>query len=75
MKDVLTPAARKQLRYAVSVVIGTKALIAVRDIRCASMNDAIDATACAARYLVRQALARPRARVPKDVAGRILEKA
>jgi AcrR family transcriptional regulator len=57
LKDVLTPAARKRLKQALSIVMGTEALIAVRDISRASKDEAIDATAWAARSLVRQALA------------------
>ena len=56
LKDVLTPAERKRLKHALSVVIGTEALIAVRDISRASADEALDATAWAARALVRQAL-------------------
>jgi AcrR family transcriptional regulator len=70
MKDVLTPAARKQLRHALSIVMGTEALIAVRDISCASTNDAIDATAWAARSLVRQALAEAEGARRKGRGGR-----
>lgn len=57
LKDVLTPAARKRLKQALAVVMGTEALIAVRDISRASVDEALDATAWAARSLVRQALA------------------
>jgi AcrR family transcriptional regulator len=69
MKDVLTPAARKQLRQALSVVMGTEALIAVRDISCASIKEALDATAWAARSLVRQALAEAEGARRKGRAG------
>lgn len=57
LKDVLSPAARRRLKHALSTVMGTEALIAVRDISGASIDDALDATAWAARSLVRQALA------------------
>lgn len=57
LKDVLTPTARKRLKQALSIVMGTEALIAVRDIGRASLDEALDATAWAARSLVRQALA------------------
>jgi len=57
LKDVLTPAARKRLRQALSMVMGTEALIAVRDIGRASVDEALEAAAWAARSLVRQALA------------------
>lgn len=56
LKDELTPAARKRLKQALSVVMGTEAVIAVRDISRASVAEALDATAWAARSLVRQAL-------------------
>jgi AcrR family transcriptional regulator len=57
MKDLLTPAARKRLKQALSIVMGTEAMIAVRDISRASTDEALDAAAWAARSLVRQALA------------------
>lgn len=57
LKDVLTPAARKRLRQALSMVMGTEAVIAVRDIGRASLDEALDAAGWAARSLVRQALA------------------
>jgi AcrR family transcriptional regulator len=57
LKDLLTPAARKRLKQALSIVMGTEAVIAVRDISRASVGDALDTTAWAARTLVRQALA------------------
>ncbi|MFJ7792547.1 TetR/AcrR family transcriptional regulator [Pseudomonas sp. NPDC096950] len=57
LKDVLTPRARKRLKQALSIVMGTEAVIAVRDISRASVEESLDATAWAARALVRQALA------------------
>jgi Bacterial regulatory proteins, tetR family. len=57
MKDVLAPKARKRLKQALSIVMGTEALIAVRDISGASTEESLDASAWAARALVRQALA------------------
>ncbi|MNV90516.1 hypothetical protein D3C71_1849110 [compost metagenome] len=57
LKDELTPRARKRLKQALSIVMGTEALIAVRDISGASVEESLDATAWAARALVRQALA------------------
>lgn len=57
LADVLTPAARRRLKQALAIVIGTEALIAVRDVGRASAAEALDATAWAARALVRQALA------------------
>lgn len=57
LRDVLPPAARKRLKQALAVVIGTEALIAVRDVGRASAREAVDTTSWAARALVRQALA------------------
>ncbi|VVO76938.1 hypothetical protein PS903_01560 [Pseudomonas fluorescens] len=57
LKDVLSPRARKRLKQALSIVMGTEALIAVRDISRASIEESLDAAAWAARALVRQALA------------------
>lgn len=57
LKDELPPAARKRLRQALVAVIGTEALIALRDVGRASADEALDAAAWAARALVRQALA------------------
>jgi AcrR family transcriptional regulator len=57
MKDVLAPKARKRLKQALSIVMGTEALIAVRDVSGASTEESLDASAWAARALVRQALA------------------
>ena len=57
LKDELTPRARKRLKQALSIVMGTEALIAVRDISRASIEESLDAAAWAARALVRQALA------------------
>jgi AcrR family transcriptional regulator len=57
MRDVLAPRARKRLKQALSIVMGTEALIAVRDISGASLEESLDASAWAARALVRQALA------------------
>lgn len=56
LKDELTPRARKRLKQALSIVMGTEALIAVRDISRASIEESLDAAAWAARALVRQAL-------------------
>ena len=56
LKKQLTPAARKRLKQALAMVMGTEALIAVRDIGRASADEALDAVAWAARSLVRQAL-------------------
>ncbi|MDR6917420.1 AcrR family transcriptional regulator [Pseudomonas sp. 3296] len=57
LKDELSPQARKRLKQALSIVMGTEAMIAVRDISGASVEESLDAAAWAARALVRQALA------------------
>jgi AcrR family transcriptional regulator len=57
LEDVLAPAARQRLKQALSIVLGTEALIAVRDVGRANARDAVDVTIWAARALVRQALA------------------
>jgi AcrR family transcriptional regulator len=70
LKDVLTSAARKRLKQALSIAMGTEALIAVRDIGRASLDEALDAAAWAARALVRQALAEaPQARRRRGAAS------
>lgn len=60
LKKQLTPAARKRLKQALAIVMGTEALIAVRDISRASAGEALETTAWAARSLVRQALTESR---------------
>lgn len=57
MKDVLGAAARRRLKHALAIVLGTEAMIAVRDVGRASVDDALEASAWAARALVQQALA------------------
>ena len=57
LKDALTPAARKRLKQALCAAMGTEAVIAMRDISRASIDEVLDATAWAAQALVRQALA------------------
>lgn len=57
LKSGVSPSARKRLKLALSVVMGTEAVIAVRDVGGATRAEALDATAWAARALVRQALA------------------
>lgn len=57
LKDVLSPRARKRLKQALSIVMGTEALIAVRDVGGASIEESIGAATWAARALVSQALA------------------
>lgn len=57
LKDLLPPALRRRLKHALSLVMGTEALIAARDVGQASIEEALEATAWAARSLLRQALA------------------
>jgi len=57
LKDALSPRARKRLKQALSIVMGTEALIAVRDIGGASIKESLDTAVWAAQALVRQALA------------------
>lgn len=57
LKNTLPRAARKRLKQALATVIGTEALIAARDVAGASREEALEATAWAARSLLRQALA------------------
>jgi AcrR family transcriptional regulator len=56
LRNVLPPAARKRLRQSLAMVMGTEALIALRDIGRASAEEALEASAWSARALVRQAL-------------------
>lgn len=57
LKAELAPAARRRLVQALAMVIGTEAVIAVRDIAGASPDEAVECAAWAAQALVRQALA------------------
>lgn len=57
LRGALTPAARRRLKQALAMVIGTEASIAVRDVAGASADEAVAAAGWAARALVRQALA------------------
>ena len=57
LKDALSPRARKRLKQALSIVMCTEALIAVRDIGGASIKESLDTAVWAAQALVRQALA------------------
>jgi AcrR family transcriptional regulator len=57
LEDVLAPAARRRLKQALAVVLGTEAMIAVRDVGRADAGAAVDVTVWAAQALVRQALA------------------
>ena len=57
LKAELAPAARRRLVQALAMVIGTEAVIAVRDIAGASPDEAVECAAWAAQALVRQSLA------------------
>lgn len=57
LKGSVSPAARKRLKHALSMVIGTEALIAVRDVGGARVEEALDAAVWAARALMSQAIA------------------
>ncbi|WP_077049008.1 TetR/AcrR family transcriptional regulator [Pseudomonas sp. KK4] len=69
LRDVLSPRARKRLKQALSIVMGTEALIAVRDIGGASVDESLSAAGWAARALVRQALAEAQQTRRKRSAG------
>lgn len=72
LKGTLPPAARKRLKHSLAMVMGTEAVIATRDIGGASPDEALEATAWAARALVREALeeaARGRRRRAASPAG------
>jgi hypothetical protein len=57
LKDELPPAARKRLVQALSMVMGTEAVLALRDIAGADADEALAASAWAAQALVKQARA------------------
>lgn len=62
LKSELTPSARRRLTQALALLMGTEAALALRDVAGASIDDALAASAWAARTLVRQALAEARER-------------
>ena len=57
LKEELAPSARRRLMHALSMVMGTEAALAVRDIGGATVDEAISAAAWAAQALVNQARA------------------
>lgn len=57
LKGELAPLARRRLAQALSMVMGSEAALAVRDIGGASLDEAITAAAWAAQALVNQACA------------------
>lgn len=57
LKGELQPSARRRLAHALSMVMGTEAALAVRDIGGASVEEALAAAAWAAQTLVSQACA------------------
>ncbi|MEX3933744.1 TetR/AcrR family transcriptional regulator [Paraburkholderia phymatum] len=66
LKKELTPAARRRLAHALAMLMGTEAILSLRDVAGASTDEALAASGWAAQALVRQALAeaseRPRKR-------------
>lgn len=60
LKRELAPLARKRLAQALSMVMGSEAALAVRDIGGASLDEAVTAAAWAAQALVNQACAEAR---------------
>jgi AcrR family transcriptional regulator len=62
LKGELTPSARKRLTHALTLLMGTEAALALRDVAGASVDEALAASAWAAQALVRQALAEARDR-------------
>lgn len=57
LKHEIPPAARERLSQALSMVLGTEAVLALRDIAGASVEEAVAASAWAAQALVKQARA------------------
>ena len=55
LKGELTPSARRRLAHALSMVMGSEAALAIRDIGGASVDEALAAAAWAAQALVNQA--------------------
>ena len=70
LKDELTPAARKRLVHALSMVMGSEAAVAVRDIGGASVDEALAAAAWAAQALVSHARTEAAAARRKRIAAR-----
>ena len=65
LEDELAPAARRRLAQALAMVIGTEAVLALRDVAGASTEEAVESAAWAARALVRQARAEAAARATR----------
>ena len=57
LKEELTPALRRRLVRALTMVMGTEAVLALRDVAGASAHEALDASAWAAQALLQQARA------------------
>jgi hypothetical protein len=70
LKEELAPAARRRLMHALSMVMGTEAALAVRDIGGATVDEAISAAAWAAQALVNQARAEAEEARQKRTAAR-----
>jgi AcrR family transcriptional regulator len=57
LKEELPPAARRRLVQALAMVMGTEAVLALRDVAGAGVDEALETSAWAARALLRQARA------------------
>jgi len=62
LKGKLTPAVRRRLAQALTMLMGTEAALALRDVAGASIDEALATSSWAAQALVRQALAEARKR-------------
>ena len=70
LKEELPPAARRRLVQALAMVMGTEAVLALRDVAGASVDEALAASAWAAQALLRQARAEAaRAKARRGAAG------
>jgi AcrR family transcriptional regulator len=57
LKQKLTPEARQRLTHGLAMLMGTEAMLALRDVAGASIDEALTASAWAAQALIAQALA------------------
>jgi AcrR family transcriptional regulator len=69
LKDELSPAARQRLAQALSMVAGPEAVLSLRDVAGASVEEALDASAWAAMALVRAARAEATPAGTREAAG------
>jgi AcrR family transcriptional regulator len=65
LSDRLDKAARSRLRTALSMTMGTEAVLAMRDVAGESVEESIAAASWAAQSLIRQALAESKAKGPR----------